>query len=43
MKENDTKGLWGSWDGQAQGKSETYRGEQDLEDEHDTNIHYLHQ
>ena len=32
-KENDTKGIWGSWDGQTQGKSETYGGEQDLEAE----------
>ena len=42
-KENDTKGLWGSSDGQAQGNSETYGGEQDLEAEHDTNLHYFHQ
>ena len=42
-KENDTKGLSGSWDGQAQGKSETYGGEQDLEVEPDTNLHYFHQ
>jgi len=42
-KENDTKGFWGSWDGQAQGNSETYGGEQDLEVEHDINIHYFHQ
>ncbi len=42
-KENDTKGLRGSLDGQAQGKSETYGGEQDLEAKHDTNLHYFHQ
>ena len=42
-KENDTKGIWGSWDGQAQGKLETYGGEQYLETEHDTNLHYFHQ
>ena len=42
-KVNDTKGLWGSWDGQAQGNSKTYGGEQDLEAEHDTNLHYFHQ
>ena len=42
-KVNDTKGLWGSWDGQAQGKSESYEGDQDLEVEHATNLHYFHQ
>ena len=42
-KENDTKGLWGSWDGQAQGKSGTYDGQQDLDSEHETNLHYFHQ
>jgi len=42
-KENDTKGIWGSWDGQAQGNSETYGGEQDLEAKNDTNLHYFHQ
>ena len=39
-KQNDTKGLWGSWNSQAQGNSERYGGEQDLEAEHETNIHY---
>jgi len=43
MKENDTKGLWGSWDGKSQGNSETYGGKQDLEVEHDTNLYYFHQ
>lgn len=42
-KENDKKGLRGSWDGQAQGNSETYGGEQDLEVEYDTNLHYSNQ
>ena len=37
------KGLFGSWDGQSQGNSETYGGEQHLEAEHDTNLHYFHQ
>ena len=36
------KGLSGSWDGQAQGNLDTYGGEQDLEVEHYTNIHYFH-
>ena len=40
-KENDTKGLPSSRDGQAQGKLETYGGEQYLEAEHDTNLHYF--
>jgi len=30
-KVNDRKGLWGSSDDQAQGKSESYGGGQDLE------------
>ena len=42
-KVNDTKGLWGSWDGQAQGNSESYEGEKGLDAEHDTNICYFHQ
>jgi len=42
-KENDTKGLEGSWYGQAEGISETYGGEQDLEAKHDTNIPYFYQ
>ena len=37
------KGLWGSWDGQAQGNSDTYGEEQYLEAEYDTNLHYFHQ
>ena len=36
-------GLWGPWDGQAQGNSETYGGEQYLKVEHDANIYYFHQ
>ena len=42
-KKNYTKGLWGSWDGQTQGKSDTCGGERDLEVEHDTNLLYFHQ
>lgn len=42
-KKNDTKGLWGSWDGQAQGKSDSYGRYQDLEAERGTNIHYFYQ
>ena len=42
-KVNDTKELWGSWDGQAQGNSESYGGDQDLEVEHGTNLYYFHQ
>ena len=43
IKINDTKGLWGSWDGQAQGKSDSYEGDQYLEAKHGTNVHYFHQ
>ena len=42
-KINDTKGLWGSWDVQDQGNSESHEGYQDLESEHGTNLHYFHQ
>jgi len=42
-KINDTRGIQGSWDGQAKGNSESYEGEQDLEVGHGTNLHYFHQ
>ena len=42
-KENDTEGLWGSWDGKPQGNLDTYGGEQYLEAEHDTNLHFFRQ
>ena len=42
-KANDTKGIWDSWDGEAQGNSESYGGCKDLEVEHDTNLHYFDQ
>ena len=42
-KVNDTKGLWGYSDGQAQEKSESYEEDQDLKAEHSTNLHYFHQ
>ena len=42
-KINDTKVLWGSSDGQAQGKSDSCEGDQYLQDEHVTNLHYFHQ
>ena len=42
-KVNYIKGLWGSWDGQAQGYSESYEGEQAFEAKNDTKLHYLNQ
>ena len=42
-KVNYTKGIWGSWDGQDQGKSDSYDGDQYLSAKHDNNLQYIHQ